>query len=128
MIDSSIHPGALVCVVDDDESVREALPDLLAEFGFAARAFASAEEFLASDAMSQAECLVLDVAMPGLTGPELQLELNRRGAGIPIVFITAHADETLFPRLLEQGATACLLKPFSATALFDGVRAALSSR
>jgi FixJ family two-component response regulator len=116
---------SLVAVVDDDESVRESLPDLLMEFGFAARAFASAEEFLASDCLGQTRCLILDVAMPGMSGPDLQRELTRRRQEIPIVFITAHADESVRPRLLERGAVACLLKPFSGTALLDALRAAL---
>lgn len=116
---------SLVAVVDDDESVRESLPDLLLEFGFAARAFASAEEFLASDCLGQTRCLILDVAMPGMSGPDLQRELARRRQEIPIVFITAHADESVRPRLLERGAVACLLKPFSGTALLDALRAAL---
>jgi|1185.fasta_scaffold34582_3 FixJ family two-component response regulator len=117
---------AVVCVVDDDESVREAVPDLLGEFGFATRAFASAEDFLASDALRRADCLVLDVAMPGMTGPELQVELKRRSRGIPIVFITAHGDEDLFPQLIAQGAVACLLKPFSDSNLFDAITTALA--
>src|SRR5205085_5970887 len=91
---------ALVCVVDDDESVREAVPDLLGEFGFDTCAFASAEEFLAFAAVGRADCLVLDVAMPGMTGPQLQIELKRRAWDIPIVFITAQAEEALFPRLI----------------------------
>jgi FixJ family two-component response regulator len=116
---------SLVAVVDDDESVRESLPDLLLELGFAARAFASAEEFLASDCLGQTRCLILDVAMPGMSGPDLQRELARRRQEIPIVFITAHADESVRPRLVERGAVACLLKPFSGTALLDALRAAL---
>jgi FixJ family two-component response regulator len=115
----------LISVVDDDESVRESLPDLLREFGFAARAFSSAEEFLASDLLGQTSCLVLDVAMPGMTGPELQQELARRRQEIPIVFVTAHADEKVRPRLLERGAVECLLKPFSDTALLAALNAAL---
>jgi FixJ family two-component response regulator len=111
--------------VDDDESVRESLPDLLLEFGFAARAFASAEEFLASEFLGQTQCLILDVAMPGMSGPDLQRELARRRQEIPIVFITAHADECARPRLLERGAVACLLKPFSGSALIAALRAAL---
>jgi FixJ family two-component response regulator len=111
--------------VDDDESVRESLPALLLEFGFAARAFASAEEFLASDCLDQTRCLILDVAMPGMSGPDLQRELTRRGQEIPIVFITAHADPSVRPRLLEWGAVECLFKPFSETALLDALRAAL---
>jgi FixJ family two-component response regulator len=115
----------LISVVDDDESVRESLPDLLREFGFAARAFTSAEEFLASDCLGRTRCLVLDVTMPGMTGPDLQQELVRRRQEIPVIFITAHADETVRPRLLERGAVACLLKPFSETALLEALNAAL---
>lgn len=120
--------GPLVCVVDDDESVREALPDLLGEFGFASLTFVSAEEFLASGRIEQADCLILDVAMPGMTGPELHLELKRRGQTPPVIFITAHTDPALFPRLVEQGAVACLFKPFSDTALHDAVTSALATR
>ncbi len=109
------HP--LVSVVDDDESVRELLPDLLKEFGFNVEAFSSAEEFLASDSIGKTKCLILDVAMPGMTGPELQRELARRGQSIPIIFITAHKDDTIRPRLLQQGAVDCLFKPFSDAAL-----------
>jgi FixJ family two-component response regulator len=119
--------SSLVSVVDDDESVRESLPDLLREFGFIAQAFASAEEFLASDAIGQTSCLILDIAMPGMTGYDLQRELDRRRHQIPIVFITAHGDETIRPRVLEQGAVECLLKPFSETALREALNAALSS-
>jgi FixJ family two-component response regulator len=118
----------LVSVVDDDESVRESLPDLLREFGFAAHTFASAEEFLASDRIDQTRCLILDVAMPGMSGPDLQRELRLRGERIPIVFITAHADETVRPRLIELGAVDCLVKPFSDTALRAALDAALRAR
>ena len=116
---------SLVSVVDDDESVRESLPDLLREFGFAVRAFSSAEEFLASDCVDQTKCLILDVGMPGMTGPELQQELRQRGQKIPIIFITALRDETIRSQVLGQGATECLFKPFSETALSDAVNAAL---
>jgi FixJ family two-component response regulator len=115
---------SLVSVVDDDESVRESLPDLLREFGFTVEGFASAEEFLASDYIDRTRCLILDVAMPGMCGPDLQRELTRRGREIPIVFITAHGDETVRPRLLEQGAVECLFKPFSDTALREALNAA----
>ena len=117
--------GSLVSVVDDDESVRESLPDLLREFGFAVQAFSSAEEFLASGCVCQTRCLILDIAMPGMTGPDLQRELALRRQEIPIVFITAHGDETVRPRLVEQGAVECLFKPFSDTALRDALNAAL---
>ena len=116
---------SLVSVVDDDESVRESLPDLLKELGFAAQAFASAEEFLASDSLRQTKCLVLDVAMPGMTGPDLQRELARRKENIPIVFITAHTSEVVRSRLLKEGAVECLFKPFTDIALFEALKAAL---
>jgi len=115
---------SLVSVVDDDESVRESLPDLLREFGFAVEAFASGEEFLASDCVCRTRCLILDVAMPGMSGPDLHRELTLRRKEIPIVFITAHRDETVRPRLLEQGAVECLFKPFSDTALREALNAA----
>src|SRR5579872_1015558 len=115
----------LVCVVDDDESVRESLPDLLGEFGFATRTFSSAAEFLASDCVGQSRCLILDIAMPGMTGPELQQELIRRRQAIPTIFITANRDKTVRPRLLDQGAVECLSKPFSDTALLEALNAAL---
>ena len=114
----------LVSVVDDDESVRESLPDLLRELGYSVRAFSSAEEFLGSDCVGETRCLILDIAMPGLTGPDLQQELTVRGQEIPIVFITAQADETVRPRALAQGAVECLFKPFSDTALFEALNAA----
>jgi FixJ family two-component response regulator len=112
-------------VVDDDESVRESLPDLLKEFGFEAQAFSSAEEFLASESIAETSCLVLDVAMPGMTGPDLQLELTRRAQSIPIVFITAHRDAALRPRLLAQGAVDCLFKPFEPADLLQALNTAL---
>jgi FixJ family two-component response regulator len=101
----------LVSVVDDDESVRES--------------FSSAEEFLASDYVGQTKCLILDIAMPGMSGPDLQRELTLRGHEIRIVFITAHGDETVRPRMLEQGAVECLSKPFSDAALREALDAAL---
>jgi FixJ family two-component response regulator len=116
---------SLVSVVDDDESVRESLPDLLRELGFSAQAFSSAEEFLESDSIARTQCLILDVAMPGMSGPELQRELRQRHHRIPIVFITAHRDDPLRPRLIEQGAVDCLFKPFSETALIEALTVAL---
>jgi FixJ family two-component response regulator len=115
----------LVSVVDDDESVRESLPDLLREFGFAAKAFSSAAAFLASDCVEETRCMVLDVARPGMSGPELCRELTLRGQEIPVVFITAHGDSSVRPLLLEQGAVACLFKPFSDTALLEALNSAL---
>jgi FixJ family two-component response regulator len=117
------HP--LVSVVDDDESVRESLPDLVRELGFTARAFSSAKEFLTSDCVARTRCLILDVFMPGMTGPELQQELKRRQHHIPIVFMTGKTNETVRPQVLEDGAVECLFKPFSDAALLTAINAAL---
>lgn len=115
----------LITVVDDDESVRESLPDLLREFGFEAQTFSSAEEFLASDSVADTNCLVLDVAMPGMTGPELQQELALRDREVPIVFITAHRDAATRLRLIAQGAVECLFKPFEPNDLLQALNTAL---
>jgi FixJ family two-component response regulator len=115
----------LVAVVDDDESVRESLPDLLREFGFTVEAFASAEEFLGSSHVDRMRCLVLDIAMPGISGPELQLELVRRGLALPIVFITAHVDEAVRETALRRGAVECLFKPFTEEALLAALKKAV---
>ena len=116
---------SFVAVVDDDESIRESLPDLLREFGFAAHAFSSAEEFLASDRVGEARCLILDFAMPGMTGLDLQHELKIRGHKTPIIFITAQKDEAVRAQAFEQGAEEFLLKPFSDTALLAALNTAL---
>jgi FixJ family two-component response regulator len=117
----------LVSIVDDDESVRESLPDLLKEFGFAVQSFASAEEFLASGRVDETRCLVLDIAMPGMSGPELQRELARRNQPIPIVFITANEDSSECARVMDAGAVSCLIKPFSETALLRAVTKAIQT-
>src|SRR5260370_41342746 len=104
---------SLVSVVDDDESVRESLPDLLREFGFEVRAFSSAEEFLASDCVDQTKCLILDIGMPGMTGPGLQQELKNRRQDITSIFITAQRGETIRSRMLGHVATACRFKPLT---------------
>jgi FixJ family two-component response regulator len=115
----------LLSVVDDDEMLRESLPELLREFGFAARAFSSGQEFLSSDDLDQTRCLILDVAMPGMSGLDLQDELKRRGQAIPIVFISGQKDEDIRKRAFRQGAVKFLYKPFSDSALLDAVNAAL---
>ena len=118
----------LVSVVDDSESVRESLPDLLEQAGFVVQAFESAEAFLASAAPDSTRCLILDVGLPGMSGPDLQQELIRSGKVIPIVFITAQGDKSLRPRLIAHGAVACPFKPFSDTALLDAVETAVGTR
>jgi len=117
----------LLSVVDDDESMRESLPDLIKEFGFAARAFSSAEEFLRSGSVDESSCLILDVAMPSMSGPELQQELKRRGKNVPIIFITGQKDEAIRARVFEQGAAGFLLKPFSDAALLAAIKTALQA-
>jgi len=125
--DAGTTAHAIVCVVDDDVSVRDALPALLGQFGFTAHAFASAEEFLSSDQADSADCLILDVAMPGMSGPDLHAKLKCRGIHGPVIFITAHADPLLPARLMREGAAACLSKPFSDTVLLDTLNAALAA-
>jgi FixJ family two-component response regulator len=115
----------LVCLVDDDESVRESLPDLLREFGFEVHPFSSAKAFLVSNHLDLYDCLILDIAMPEMSGPELQLELARRHCTVPIVFITAFSDGAVRRKVLALGAVACLSKPFSEGALLDAVTAAM---
>ncbi len=118
--------ASLVSVVDDDESVREALPDLLRSFGLDVEAFSSAEAFLASGSVTLTRCLILDIAMPGMTGPELHAELGRQRRQIPIIFITAHLDDRMRSRALKRGAVDCLAKPFSEDALLSAVNQALA--
>jgi FixJ family two-component response regulator len=115
----------LVTIVDDDESVRESVPGLVRKFGFRVRAFTSAQEFLASDCVDQTKCLILDVAMPGMSGPDLQRELSSRGQRIPIIFLTGQRDPDLRRQLLADGAVECLFKPFSAAALREALTTAL---
>jgi FixJ family two-component response regulator len=121
-------PRSLVSIVDDDASILESLPDMLNQFGYATASFASAEAFLSSDVVDQTRCLILDVKMPGMSGPELQRELARRGQSVPIVFITASGDKAIRSRLLSEGAVECLFKPFSETALLDALHSALRPR
>jgi FixJ family two-component response regulator len=115
--------GILVCVVDDDDSVRESLPDLLREFGLESKVFATPNDFLQSGLIDDTTCLLLDIAMPGMSGPDLRRELLRQGHDIPTIFITAHADFAAQPDLLA-GAVDCLLKPFSETDLLEALKRA----
>jgi FixJ family two-component response regulator len=115
----------LISVVDDDDSVRESLQGLLQSIGYGVETFCCADEFLESDFLARTDCLILDVRMPGMLGPDLQRELVRHGSAIPIVFITAHGDEDIRLQVLAEGAVDCLLKPFSEDALLTAIRAAL---
>jgi FixJ family two-component response regulator len=119
---------SFIAVVDDDESVRESLPDLIGMFGYAAEAFTSAEDFLTSKKVGQTKCLVLDIAMPGMSGLELQRQLVGQGRAIPIVFITAHGDDAFCNRLRRRGEVECLVKPFTDTALLDALHAVLGPK
>ena len=126
-VDDMTNERLLVAIIDDDDSVRESLPDLLREFGHEVLAFATAEEYLAANHGDQTKCLILDVTLPGMSGPDLQNELRRRGRDLPIIFITARTDDTLRPRLLANGAVDVLFKPFSERAIEAALRAALGT-
>lgn len=115
-----------VTIVDDDQSIREALPKMLRSYDFQADALASGHELLASSLLSTTDCLVLDVAMPGMSGLELYRELRARQFDKPIIFITAHANECLRQQMLDEGAAAFLHKPFEPTAMTDAIEAALA--
>jgi FixJ family two-component response regulator len=122
-----MHATPLVAIVDDDVSVRESLPDLIRHFGYSTRAFVSAEDFLASGLVDMADCLVLDIAMPGMTGPELHLTLKHQQRAIPVIFISGQADENVCRELLRQGAVACLSKPLNPDALAKALETAAPS-
>jgi FixJ family two-component response regulator len=117
-----------VAIVDDDESIRAALQGFMKEAGLPAQSFASAEEFLGSGDLSQVGCLVADIRMPGMSGLELQARLNAERQRIPIVFITAHGDESMKMQALRAGAVEFLAKPFDEEVLLDCVRAAMENR
>jgi len=123
-----MNDPSLISVIDDDQSVRESLPELLKELGFEVRAFSSAAEFLVSDAALVSSCLILDVAMPVMSGPELFRELRHRNLKIPVVFVTARKDEAVRSRLLDDGAVDCLFKPFSDTALLQALNKAVGDK
>jgi len=126
--EDAVVPRSLVSIVDDDQSVRDSLPELIRQFGLDTRTFASAEAFLASEFVNDTSCLVLDIAMPGLSGTDLWQELTRRRQTIPVVFITASGDKSIRRRVIAEGAVDCLFKPFSGTALREALNAALRLR
>jgi len=119
------HPPS-VYIVDDDEAVRSSLRFLIRSVGLPAQAFASAQDFLAAYDRRDPGCLLLDVRMPGMSGLDLQQELNRRGATIPVVFITGHGDVPMAVEAMQQGAFDFLQKPFRDQDLLDRVQRALA--
>ena len=124
----STSKRSLLSVVDDDEMLRESLPELLREFGFAARAFSSGQEFLSSNYVDETRCLILDVAMPEMSGLDLQQELKRRGQAIPIIFISGQKDEDVRKQAFRQGAVKFLYKPFRDSDLLEAVNVALDGK
>jgi FixJ family two-component response regulator len=118
-------PPPRISIVDDDASIREALKSLMRSVRFDVEAFGSAEEFLASERYRETTCLILDLSLPGMNGFELQDHLNLEGRGIPIIFITAHADEAARQRALKAGAIDLLSKPVRREPLFKAIQAAI---
>jgi FixJ family two-component response regulator len=116
-----------IAIVDDDQSVRDAATNLFRSMGFPAVAFASAEEFLGSDALEKTSCLVLDVQMPGMGGLTLQSHLAASGRHIPIVFVTGYPDAGVRDKAMQLGAVRFLTKPFTEHDLVDGLRSALTA-
>jgi FixJ family two-component response regulator len=127
-VETANTPSRLISIVDDDASIREALKSLMRSVQFDVAAFASAEEFLASERLNDTACLILDVNLPGMSGFELQSHLNIERRGIPIIFITAHADETSRQRALKGGAIDFLGKPVRREPLFKAIRSAIDAR
>jgi FixJ family two-component response regulator len=120
--------SSLIAVVDDDISVRESVESLLKSVGFLVNTYSSAEEVMDSPRLEVADCLILDVRLDGMSGPDLQRELRTAGNSIPIVFVTAHETDALRERMMADGAIDCLLKPFTDDTLLDAVATALRSR
>jgi FixJ family two-component response regulator len=115
-----------VLIVDDDRGVRESLQDLLESVGLHSRSFGTAQEFLSSPRADGPSCLILDVRLPGISGLDLQLELKRGKASIPIIFLTAHADVPMSVKAMKSGAVEFLTKPFRQQDLLDAVQRSLS--
>ena len=116
----------LISIVDDDDSLRDSLNNLIRSLGFRAQGFASAEEFLNSNQLHDTQCLIVDVRMPGMSGLELQRHLVAGHSQIPIVFITSHADDDAETRALQAGAVAFLYKPCREEMLLKAIDSALS--
>ena len=117
----------LISIVDDDESVRQGLSRLLTSIGFAVNTFASAEDYLSSDQLEKADCLILDIRMSGMSGIELQRQLVANHSEVPVIFITAHEEETERVQALEGDVRTVLIKPFSEEALLSAISKALTA-
>ena len=124
---TSNSSSKLVAIVDDDQSVQNALKDLMESVGISARCFGSAQEFLASDERNQTACLIADVRMPGMSGLEMQAKLKAEGSLIPIIFITAHADAKIKMQAIKAGAVEFLSKPFDEEVLLEKIRPTLEA-
>jgi FixJ family two-component response regulator len=120
--------ASLISIVDDDDSLRNSLNNLIRSVGFGAQGFSSAEAFLSSNQLHDTACLILDVRMPGMSGLELQRQLVATNCGIPIIFITSHGDDNARTRALEAGAVDFLYKPFREEALLNAIYKALKSK
>jgi len=118
-------PSSLISVVDDDVSIRKSLGGLLKSLGHSVRLYASAESFLSSIASVKSDCLILDVRMPGMSGPELQRELLLQKVNLPVIFITANGDDDVISRVMTAGAVDCLFKPYSEESLLNAISRAL---
>ena len=117
-----------IAIVDDDQSVRDAVTNLFRSMGFPAMAFASAEEFLNAGSLDTTSCIVLDVQMPGMGGLSLQSHLAATGRQIPLVFVTGYPDAVVRDKAMSLGAVCFLTKPFNEDDLVDGLRSALTDR
>jgi len=126
--DLILPKNVMIAVVDDDESVREALAGLMKSLGYRAMAFSSAEDFLNSQGRDSAACLIADVHMPGMTGPELYNQLIASGNPVPTILITAYPDKGMRVRALQAGVVCCLTKPFRESDLLACLDSALNSR
>jgi FixJ family two-component response regulator len=115
----------LISIVDDDDALRSSLENLIRSVGLRTHGFSSAEAFLSSNQVQETHCLVLDVRMPGMSGPELQRRMAVANSPIPIIFITAHEDDAQRTQALEAGAVAFLHKPFYEEELLNAIDAAL---
>jgi FixJ family two-component response regulator len=118
----------LISIVDDDESMRASLDNLMRSAGFRAQTFPSAEAFLGSGRMEGTACLILDVRMPGMNGLDLQDHLVSSGADVPIIFVTSHIDDDVRARALDAGAVTFLYKPFDENELLDAIDSVLRTR